>query len=245
MTISKHITALTTPLACTGLALVMLYAAPVSALTSSAEIKQRVQQKITAAIKHQRLGQAPGERVEVRVSPPDQRLRLSDCAHAPKVTINGTKLMGRVTTKVTCSTPTPWSLYVPVNVDIYRQVLTTSAALTRGHVVTHADLKLAEHKANRLTQGYFTKPAQIIGKEIKRPLGLGQVVSPNTLIQPRIIHKGDDVMIMANSGSLSIRTPGVALVNGRVGQQINVQNKHSKRMIKARVVSKGLVEVVM
>ena len=233
------------PLAALIAMLALLWTLPSAALTSSDEIKRLVERQVRAALKQQKVGAAANERLTIQVSAPDPRLRLGSCAQAPKVVISGTKLVGRVTTKVSCAGPTPWSLYVPVNVDIYRKVLVTTAGLARGHVVTRADIKTAEHRAQRLTQGYFQSPARILGKEIKRPLGLGQVITPNALTQPKIIAKGDDVMIMAKSGSLSIRTPGTALMNGRVGQQINVRNKHSKRMVKAQVVRKGLVEVLM
>ncbi|EGG98196.1 hypothetical protein imdm_386 [gamma proteobacterium IMCC2047] len=44
---------------------------------------------------------------------------------------------------------------------------------------------------------------------------------------------------------MSVKSPGIAINNGRVGQQIQVKNKSSKRVITARVVNSRLVEVVM
>jgi len=42
-----------------------------------------------------------------------------------------------------------------------------------------------------------------------------------------------------------VRSAGIAISNGRVGQQIQVKNKASKRVITARVINGNLVEVVM
>lgn len=45
------------------------------------------------------------------------------------------------------------------------------------------------------------------------------------------IAKGDDINIVANTGSIIVRTKGVALENGRVGQKIKVQREGAKKIL--------------
>ena len=63
--------------------------------------------------------------------------------------------------------------------------------------------------------------------------------------EPIIIKRGDVVMIIAKAGALSVKSAGVAINDGRLGQQIQVKNKASKRIVVARVISSKQVQVVM
>jgi flagella basal body P-ring formation protein FlgA len=63
--------------------------------------------------------------------------------------------------------------------------------------------------------------------------------------QAEVIRKGDQVVITARSGTLSVRMPGEALSNGGLSEQIRVKNLNSKRVIKAQVIAPGQVEVSM
>jgi len=225
--------------------LLSITSATTHAATSSAEIARLVEQQVTQAAAKAGLGHNPGERLEIQVQRPDDRLKLKDCGHIPTVAISSQRLIGRVTTKVSCEQPHSWGIYVPVMVNLYRPVWVASQPLPRGHRLTPADIKQQEHLVSRLAQGYIQQSQQIVGQELRRPLRMGQVFTTHSLQAPQIIHKGDDVMIIAKTGTLSIRTAGTALANGRTGQQINVRNKGSKRIVKARIVGKGLVEVAM
>ena len=60
-----------------------------------------------------------------------------------------------------------------------------------------------------------------------------------------MVRKGDHVVITARSGSLSVRMPGEALSKGGLSEQIRVRNLNSKRVVKARVIGPGQVEVAM
>jgi flagellar basal body P-ring formation protein FlgA len=53
------------------------------------------------------------------------------------------------------------------------------------------------------------------------------------------------VVISARSGAINVRMPGEALSGGILGQQISVRNLTSQRVIKARVMGPGQVEVEM
>ena len=71
------------------------------------------------------------------------------------------------------------------------------------------------------------------------------VITPRMIEEPKVVKKGDEVMIVATKGALSVRSSGVALSDGRVGQQISVKNSATKRIVKARVKRKGLVQVTI
>lgn len=81
--------------------------------------------------------------------------------------------------------------------------------------------------------------------KLLRPTVLDQVLTPQHLEQAEVVRKGDHVVIIARSGSLSVRMPGEALSKGGLSEQIRVRNLNSKRVVKARVTGPGQVEVAM
>lgn len=72
-----------------------------------------------------------------------------------------------------------------------------------------------------------------------------QVITLVHLEQAEVVRKGDQVVITARSGTLSVRMPGEALSNGGLNEQIRVKNLNSQRVIKAQVMAPGQVEVSM
>ena len=81
--------------------------------------------------------------------------------------------------------------------------------------------------------------------QLRRPLSEGDTVSPGTLDTPVLVHRGQNVTLVADSGSLKVSVSGVALEDGSAGEVINVRNLSSKRQGQAVVRSEKSVEVLL
>jgi flagella basal body P-ring formation protein FlgA len=185
-------------------------------------------------------------RYEVQVNRLDPRLRLPACdKDLTTVLESPNQPVGRVTVRVRCEGSTPWSVFVPAEVHLYRNVVIAIRPLKRNNVVGEADLALVERDVGSLNQGYLTDLGQAVGKKLTRPLTPDQVLAPVHLQLAEVIRKGDQVVISARSSTVNVRMPGEALSDGGLGQQINVRNLRSQRVIKARVTGPGQVEVAM
>jgi flagella basal body P-ring formation protein FlgA len=136
-------------------------------------------------------------------------------------------------------------VFVPAQVHLYRDVVTAVRPLKRDSVISEDDVALRERDIGQLGQGFLSSLDQAIGQKTLRPTVIDQVLSPNYLEQPQLIHKGDQVVIIARSGTLAVRMPGEALSDGGFNEQIRVRNLNSKRVIKANVTGPGQVEVPM
>lgn len=79
--------------------------------------------------------------------------------------------------------------------------------------------------------------------EAKRNIKAGQVLTPNVVKAQKLVLRGQHITIIAQSGSLYLRTKGKTLMDGQQGQTIKVANLNSKKLIYARVVSAGIVEI--
>ena len=185
-------------------------------------------------------------RYEIQVNQLDPRLRMPLCDKELTATLESPATpIGRVTVKVRCDSSAPWTVFVPAQVRLFRDVVTTTRPLKRAGYIEPGDVMLRERDISLISQGYFTSMDQAIGQKLTRPTVTDQVLTQVHLEQAEVITKGDQVVITARSGTLSVRMPGEALSNGGLREQIRVKNLNSQRVIKAQVIAPGQVEVTM
>lgn len=185
-------------------------------------------------------------RHEIQINRLDPRLRLPLCDQELLTSLESpAEPIGRVTLRVRCDGSAPWTVFVPGQVRLYREVVTASRPLKREAVLTEMDLAMAERDVGLLSQGYLTTLQQAVGKKLTRALIPDQVLAPVHVQLAEVIRKGDQVVISARSGGISVRMPGEALSDGAMGKQISVRNLGSKRVVRARVTGPGQVEVAM
>lgn len=189
--------------------------------------------------------QTADARIDYQISPLDPRLSLADCPAPLQTEARDNSRGGRVNVKVSCTTGSPWTLYVPADINIYRPVLVLAGPVPKGTVLGSGHLVLQERNINSLDGGYFSDMAEVAGMVAKRPLLPGQPLLASQLEPPLLVRKGDAVNVTANSGGLTIKAAGIALADGRAGEQIRVRNRTSNRIVDARVAGPGQVEVAM
>ncbi|WP_253398212.1 MULTISPECIES: flagellar basal body P-ring formation chaperone FlgA [Pseudomonas] len=189
--------------------------------------------------------QTPG-RYEIQVNQLDPRLRMPMCDKELTATLESpAQPIGRVTVKVRCEGASPWTVFVPAQVKLFRDVVVVSRPLKRSGIIGYEDVSLRERDISLINQGYLTSVDQAVGQRLTRPMVTDQVITLVHLEQAEVIRKGDQVVISASSGGLNVKMPGEALSNGGMSEQIRVKNLNSNRVIKARVTAPGQVEVAL
>ena len=167
-------------------------------------------------------------RYQIQVNRVDPRLRLAECDRDLTLSQESpAQPIGRVTVRIGCEGSAPWTIFMPAQVKLFRQVVVAVQPLKRAHVLEDADIALVERDVGLLTQGYLTDPARVVGQKLRRPVD------------------NDQVVILARTATINVKMPGEALSDGAPGQQIRVRNLRSQRIIKARVIEPGTVEVNM
>lgn len=184
-------------------------------------------------------------RYEIEVNKLDPRLRMPLCSQQLDASLEGSTPLGRVTVRVRCDGAAPWTVFVPAQVRLLRDVVVMTRPLKRESIIDESDVALRERDVGTLGPGYLTLLEQAVGMKLLRPTVLDQVLTQQHLEQAEVVRKGDHVVIIARSGNLSVRMPGEALDKGGMQAQIRVRNLNSKRVIKARVTGAGQVEVAM
>ena len=185
-------------------------------------------------------------RYEIQVNQLDPRLRMPMCDKELTATQESpAQPIGRVTVRVRCDGASPWTVFVPAQVKLFRDVVVVARPLKRTAIIAFEDVALRERDISQINQGYLTSLDQAIGQKLTRPVVTDQVLTLVHLEQAEVIRKGDQVVISASSGALNVKMPGEALSNGGMSEQIRVKNLNSNRVIKARVTAPGQVEVAL
>lgn len=175
----------------------------------------------------------------------DPRLRLPACQMPPTpfLPFGQNQTIGLMTIGVRCEDP-QWSLYIPVQVDAFAPVVQVIRPVNRGALLTPNDVKLVKMNITRLNRGYFQNLDEVVGRQTRRALSVGEVVLPQLIRDQVLVQRGAEVMLTAIVGGAEVHTKGQALAEGQKGDVIDVLNKKSKRIVKGLVVDSGVVQAI-
>lgn len=175
----------------------------------------------------------------------DTRLQLEKCQQELEAFFPPRKHeLGATSVGIRCDQPS-WQVYIPVEIHAYAEVLTTSRPLAKDTILAAEDISRSKREISRYRSGIFEDAEQLIGMVVKRPMPSGSVFTPREVMPKRLVRRGEPVMILAQSGGMTVRVEGEALMDGHHGQMIRVQNSRSGREITAEVIAASTVRVKM
>ncbi|CAK0759276.1 flagella basal body P-ring formation protein FlgA [Gammaproteobacteria bacterium] len=232
---------------CSAFLLGMLHVTPLAAEQPlTAESPQSIQSldSITATVRAFLSPVRPGggEPPPVTIDSLDPRLRLSACTKPLEVSLApGSRPTGRTVVAVHCSSPHPWSLYVPAKVTTPVLVVVATRPLLRDQVLKAADATVEQRDAGDLTSGYLTDPNQVLGKILTRPATARSALTPDQVLAVRVIRRGERVTLVVQGAGLAVRSAGVALSDAGVGERVSVRNESSRRIVEGTAKEVGVV----
>lgn len=186
----------------------------------------------------------PLNNVQVTLTSLNKQLRLPQCGKSLQVKMApGTKLLGHTSLSVSCASPQQWKIHVAAHIDGEVNALIARYPIPRGTMIQNTDLEFVLRRYSQLNHGYYGSANLLKNMEAKRNIKAGQVLTPNIVKAQKLVLRGQHITIIAQSGPLQLRAKGKALMDGQQGQTIKVTNLNSKKLIYARVISAGIVEV--
>lgn len=181
---------------------------------------------------------------EITVSNLDPRLQLRACDTPLRKTITSPRPYGtNVSVKLQCNDSKRWTIYVPAQIDQFAEVAVLSRSLSRGSVISEADITLTTMNTAKAGFGHIRDPERAIGMQLKRPLQAGEPLRISHLRAPEMVKKGDRVTLEASTVGVTVITAGKALGKGQLGDQIQVRNTKSDRVVDAEIIAPGRVKV--
>jgi len=176
----------------------------------------------------------------------DSRLRLQACESSLEAFSQSTNTgSGNQTVGVKCTAPVQWTVYVPVQIKVFQDVVVASKPLSANKVITSGDVQLKSRDIASLRQGYMSNLKDVIGQELKTPIAMGTVIKPMRIRPQKVVSRGEHVMLLALAGQMEVRMSGTALSDASIGQRVRVKNSSSKRIIEGVVEGPGIVKVSM
>lgn len=173
----------------------------------------------------------------------DPRLRVVVCATPLQARLDS-PLATRSIVVVSCPHPVAWVLRIPVRAQVWRAVAINKRAIKRGAILTPDHIQMEMREVLALSRGYFSDGAQVVGQQASRNLKADEIVHPGMLEAPRLVKRGDAVIITAADGRIAVRTPGIALQDGTKGDSVQVRNPRSGRVVNGEVTARGTVSVL-
>jgi flagella basal body P-ring formation protein FlgA len=219
-----------------------------SALAGSANASANVQSidSIQAAAEQFVRSSLPEKSVKhfVTASNLDPRLRLDECASPLEAFSQGTGMnTGRMTIGVRCPSATPWTIYVPVTVEVEVSVLVLRRPLARRSRVALADVEPQVRRLPGRASVFINDVASLQGHRLKRSLPVGTALTVDMLQPDVLVRRGQQVTLIAANGGVQIRAQGQALTEGAADERVRVQNVSSLKVVEGVVESDGVVRV--
>ncbi len=182
--------------------------------------------------------------ISVQVAPLDPRLRVAACDRALTgfVTNNG-QVRAQTSIGVRCEGSVRWTVYVSVTVTSQTNVLVARHMMPRDTELTPADFTVENRRVPGLASGYVAQPAALAGQRLGKAIGAGEPLTLDLLAPANLVHRGQEVVLLARAGGIEVRMAGVALADGRASQRIKVQNQSSQRVVEGVVVSSSEIEI--
>jgi flagella basal body P-ring formation protein FlgA len=215
------------------------------AATDAAQIRNSIEAHMEAYIQELAGQYGPSAQIKYQIAQLDPRLSMADCPQPLTTERKSNNPIGKVNLQVSCRQTALWSLYVPVEINLYRPVVCPISPIARGTEITASQLQLLQLDISKLSGSYFLQVEEVVGMQAKRLLQPDSPIIASHLQPPVLVKKGDAVVMTANSGSLTVKIPGIALKDGRHGEQISIRNTQSKRVVEARVTAPGQADVAL
>jgi len=186
-----------------------------------------------------------GSRVVIVPTRLNPRLHFAACPHALQTRLPMRQgIPSRVAVAVSCAGTPGWTIQVPVQMQVFHNVLVTSHPMARGDIPGPGDVHSEERDVARLGYGYIESLDQILGHSLGRPLIAGVVLEPGDFNGRETVHSGEEVELVAQVDGIEVRTHGMALDGGDTGARLRVRNDNSGRIINGVVIGEGQVKAL-
>lgn len=183
---------------------------------------------------------------QIEVGRIDKRLRLAACDKALDISLGHSRLPGNISLAVQCNTGKSWKIYIQASVNAFQSIYVARSPIMRGSSFKHAEnIVLERHNITSLNGSYLTEAEHIKTHVAKRNIRKGEIIKPFMLTKSKLIKRGEQVTLYAETSGITVRMMGQALNDATAGQQVRVRNNNSKRVVEGTAMSRGIVQINM
>lgn len=125
---------------------------------------------------------------------------------------------------------------VPVVVAVRR--------LAAGEIVRPGDIEERRVRAERVRPGTAQRAEDVVGRQIRRPIGSDLPFMLVDLVAPVVVAKNQPVLMLLDAPGLTLTAQGRALEAAAMGERLTVMNLASRSVVEAQAIGPGRVRVL-
>lgn len=136
-------------------------------------------------------------------------------------------------------------VYIQYKVGVLQKVFVAKEQIQKGQFISKDLFEIKERLINTLNHQFVDVNADLKGKKMKISLDIGRPLLKSMVEMPPLVERWKEITIVARVGGVEVTTVGKSLQEGNIGDMIKVQNINSRKTIKAKVIAKNTVEVLI
>ena len=183
----------------------------------------------------------PGQ-VKISVGKLDSRLNLNACNALEPFIPTGSRIWGKTTVGVRCSSPSNWTIYIQADISVIGNYLVSAAPLAQGQQISENQLSIATGDLTKLPNGIITDSSQAIGKTVAMSIPAGTPLRMDALRVQAAIQQGQSVKLVSSGNGFEVSAEGRALTTANAGQSVQIRMGNGQ-VISGIARSDGIVEV--
>jgi flagella basal body P-ring formation protein FlgA len=133
-------------------------------------------------------------------------------------------------------------IYVPILVKTLTKVLIATKPISKNEELTSDNTALEDRDITTMPYEAYTGELDN-GTQASMPIAQGAVIRKQWICEPVMVHSGDNVIVVVQSGGVRISDKGTAAEDGHAGQLIKIRFSDGKREIRATVIEPGVVQI--
>jgi flagella basal body P-ring formation protein FlgA len=180
------------------------------------------------------------EKVTIKVTPIDPRIKIKPCQVALKANIPEKNSGRNVNVKISCDGSLSWNMYLSAKIETTLPVLVAKKTISKGSVINHDDIEIVHLSNTKIRGSVINNQKLILGAKAEKRIAKGKPFNSRNIC---LVCKGDIVTIIAKTANFNIKTQGEALNSGNVNEQIKIRNSRSNKVITATVKTINTVEI--
>ncbi len=204
-------------------------------------------ERIIAVLQRFAVEQGPwkAENVEVRVLP-FQPVSLPSSASSLQILrpVNGIKPgLQSFLVAVVADGKEQARVWVKAEVRVFEEVVVSSQPLISNEVVKAKDVRLERRDISTLYARPYYRIDDVVGQQAARRIAVNETLTQQSLERQTVMRRGSAIVLVYETGSLRVETPGIAEENGKTGELIQVKNPVSGKLLRGMVLDGRMVRV--
>ncbi|BDG73027.1 flagellar basal body P-ring formation chaperone FlgA [Roseomonas fluvialis] len=122
-------------------------------------------------------------------------------------------------------------------------VVLATRRMAVGEVVRASDIEERRLRAERVRPGMAQRAEDVIGRQLRRPIGSAMPFVTVDLVAPVVVAKNQLVLMVLEAPGLALTAQGRALEAAAIGEVVQVMNLASRQVVEAEVVGPARVRV--